>query len=525
MGDTVPPCAGADEPLRRSEAHLRALLTQNVGGIAEASLDGSFTFVNDRYSEIVGFTRDELLSGMTWQSLLHPEDWDEISERLDLLVATGEPFQVEKRYVRRDGSCVWVTNSVSCIRDADGSAASLILLTVDIEERKQAEERLENAYADLEQRVQDRTAALSNANAALQEQVAERLSIESDRDEWMRRLLVAQERERRRIARELHDDFAQRLAALQMQVEMHSQDSAETPILRRLSQQIEGLSRDLRDLSHRLHPSILEDLGLEAALKALVDTMEDSHALSVHLDIRNLPRNVPLPISTALYHIAQEALRNIVKHTHPGGAVSVKLFAQAGTAQLSVRDTGPGFDLQPLRSHNAIGLASMHERARLLGGDLTLQTAPGRGTTVTAVVPLAAPGPIGVPRVVVCDDGPRIRSHLLELLAPACRVVGEARYGAQAIEAARRLRPDIMVLDISLPGMGGLEMMRLLHQRLPQIRIIFVTERRDRSYVDQAFALGAQGYVIKSLAAKELAMAVREVAAGGLFRRLPEDRT
>jgi PAS domain S-box-containing protein len=406
-GPDVTELKQAEEQLRVSEERFRTYLELGlIGGIAETDLNGCIIFVNDRYSAIVGLTREELLSGRTLQSLIHSEEWRGISERLHLLLATGEPFQVENRYTRPDGSCVWVSNSVSCIRAEDGSAKSLMFLSVDIGERKRAEERIEKAYADVEHQVQERTSTLSAANAALQEQIAERLSIESDRDGLTRRLGLLQEQERRRIARELHDDFAQRLAALQMQVEMYSNDSGEALMLRRLSQQIESLSSDLRSLSHRLHPSILEDLGIEVALTALVDSMEDAHGLQVSLQIRGLPPDLPLPASTALYRIAQEALRNVVKHTDPGVSVAIELSSQGSTAQLTVRDTGRGFDLQSVRSHGGIGLggiglASMHERARLVGGDLTLQTAPGRGTTVTAIVPLTAVVPIGIPRVVV----------------------------------------------------------------------------------------------------------------------------
>jgi PAS domain S-box-containing protein len=98
--------ADADERLRQSEVHLRALVNQNVGGI-EADLEGYLTFVNDRFSEIVGYTRDELLSATTLQSLIHLEEWNSTSERLHRLLATGEPFQVENRYVRKDGGTAY----------------------------------------------------------------------------------------------------------------------------------------------------------------------------------------------------------------------------------------------------------------------------------------------------------------------------------------------------------------------------------------------------------------------------------
>jgi PAS domain S-box-containing protein len=509
--------AAADERLRESEEHLRALVSQSVGGIAEADLTGRITLVNDRYCQIVGFTREELLDGMTMQSLTVPAETDDGRELLRVLLATGEPFQTEKRYVRKDGSYVWVNNSVSCIRGGNDKVKSLIYVTVDVDERKRAEARLERAHSELEEWVQDRTAALSASNEALQRQIVARQDIEREREELMRRLTVAQEDERRRIARELHDDFAQRLAALQMQVEMEPADPGEA-MRKNISRQIASLSNDLRNLSHQLHPSILEDLGLEAALRTLVEGMEEAQSLDVHLEIHNFPSNISLTISGALYRIAQEALRNIVKHTGPGVSVNIELFSYQGAAQLSVSDTGPGFDPQLVRNRGGIGLVSMRERARFVSGRLMVESHPSGGTTVTAIVPLAAGSPIEVPRLIICEDDPAIRSLLLDLVAPGCEAVGEARDGPEAIDLAIRVVPDVMLLDISMPGMSGLEVARLVLERLPQVRIIFVTERRERSYIDEAFALGARGYVLKSRAASELPIALREVSAGRVFR-------
>jgi PAS domain S-box-containing protein len=510
--------AAAHERLRQSEEHLRALVSQSVGGIAEADLTGRITLVNDRYCQIIGFTREELLDGMTMESLTVPAEIDNARELLRVLLATGEPFQTERRYLRKDGSYVWVNNSVSCIRSADGKVESLIYVTVDIDERKHAESRLKRAHAELEGWVQDRTAALSAANEALQRQILEKQGIEREREDLMRRLAVAQEEERRRIARELHDDFAQRLAALQIQVEMGPTSLSETT-KSSLSRQLDALSNDLRNLSHQLHPSILDDLGLEVALRTLVESMvAAAQWLDVHLEIHNLPSNISVTISATLYRIAQEALRNVVKHTGPGVSVNIELFSYKGAAHLSVSDTGPGFDPQLVRDRHGIGLDSMHERARLAGGNLVFESHPGRGTRVTAILPFTGDSPIEVPRLLICDDDPEIRSLLVDLVTPGCEVVGEAWDGQEAVDLALQLVPDLMLLDISMPGMGGLEVARLLRERLPRIRIIFVTEKRERSYVDQAFALGAQGYVLKSMAASELPIALREVSAGREFR-------
>ena len=209
-------------------------------------------------------------------------------------------------------------------------------------------------------------------------------------------LLSAQEDERRRIARELHDDVGQRFALFQMELENLRRTSAGdlTDLPRRLDaliDQAEKLAEDVRSVSHRLHPSILEDLGLESALEQLVGEFERAYGRTVEF-VRQQPltRPVPSATATALYRITQEALRNVAKHAR-GAFVIVELSSTDQELCLSVKDDGPGFDVEVLHRHSGLGLISMQERAKLVGGKLRLSTAVGEGTEVVALLPWQGP--------------------------------------------------------------------------------------------------------------------------------------
>jgi two-component system CheB/CheR fusion protein len=205
-------------------------------------------------------------------------------------------------------------------------------------------------------------------------------------------LLTTQEDERRRLARELHDDISQRLAALniagdQVVATIATNAGEARRKLEAALKQIGQLSEDVRMLSHRLHPSIIEDLGLKAALRSLTQEFGEREEMITTFFAQDVPEMVPLEVATAVYRIAQEALRNIAKHagkTH----VKVQLIGLTVALELQVTDSGKGFNLE--QNASGLGLISMKERARLIGAILQVRSAPREGTRVTLQVPLAA---------------------------------------------------------------------------------------------------------------------------------------
>ena len=205
-------------------------------------------------------------------------------------------------------------------------------------------------------------------------------------------LFAVQEEERQRVARELHDDISQRLSLVEMDLQqILSHDPKGIPEgmlkLQAVREQLSTLNTDVRTMSHRLHPAILEDLGLPVALKALVTEFGAREGMPANYSGHNLPDTLPMEASIALYRITQEALRNVAKHagkTH----VKVVLSASDRVVELKVMDFGIGFDHDGDPPTPGLGMISMHERARLAGGAIDVQSALGQGTTITVTIPL-----------------------------------------------------------------------------------------------------------------------------------------
>lgn len=207
-------------------------------------------------------------------------------------------------------------------------------------------------------------------------------------------LLSVQEDERRRIARELHDDVTQKLAMLGIEFGLIHRDVAEANAagekrLGALHEQILQLSEDVRQLSHQLHPSVLEHSGLGPALEAYCREMSKQTGIQISVATRDLPRALPQPVSIGLYRIAQEAVRNVAKHALAKSA-AVTLTGDSGTVRLAVIDDGRGYDADAPESHHGLGFVSMQERTRLIDGKLTIQSEPGEGTRVIVEVSLPA---------------------------------------------------------------------------------------------------------------------------------------
>lgn len=203
------------------------------------------------------------------------------------------------------------------------------------------------------------------------------------------RILTAQEEERRWLAREMHDDVTQRLAALAIDtgtMQSPADSSSKGEALETVRGRLVDLSEDVHALSYRLHPSVIEDLGLVAALRVECNRVARQEPIHVEFDGDSIPRHISLNVATCLFRIAQEALRNVVRHAR-ATEVKVALGARDGRIELAVRDNGQGLrDADAV--HTSLGLVSMRERVRLVGGRLEITSRPGHGTTVVAWVPL-----------------------------------------------------------------------------------------------------------------------------------------
>jgi signal transduction histidine kinase len=227
------------------------------------------------------------------------------------------------------------------------------------------------------------------ANILKQEHIR-RLNAERESRSLGQRLLTAHEMERARLARELHDDITQRLARLAIdaaQLERSASATTGASNARVMREELVRLSTDVHSLAYRLHPSILEDIGLVEALRAECDHFSRDESLQVGLKVREIPSDPPREAAFALFRIAQEALGNVARHARAFD-VTVSLARLDGGLQLVVQDDGVGFDPAQARKRPSLGHACMKERVTLVEGELDIESAPGQGTTIVAWVPL-----------------------------------------------------------------------------------------------------------------------------------------
>ena len=267
--------------------------------------------------------------------------------------------------------------------------------------RKQAEEALRDAYNDLEQRVEERTRELSRVNENLQTEIIKHKESETARLELLRRLVSAQEEERCRISRELHDQTGQHLTALLLGLKtLNNSTGNGSSSLHKSLFQLQKLTERLVDEAHHLawelRPAALDDLGLETAISNYVEKWSERHSipLDFHSGLANL--RLPPPVETAVFRIVQEALTNVLKHAQ-ATRVSVMLEYRYDELLVIVEDNGRGFQLDvPLtvKAPGGLGLVGIRERVALVGGKLNIESEPGSGATLA----IRIPAPVSIPQ-------------------------------------------------------------------------------------------------------------------------------
>ena len=264
-------------------------------------------------------------------------------------------LQVSYRILRPDDIEIWVERNSLAHFDEQGRMLRIVGMVADITERKRAEE------------------ALSNAR---------------------NRLIEAQEKERTRIARELHDDIGQRLALLAVELDQLQRNAANLPpeVLGRLGdlrKQTAEMAADIQSLSHEMHSSKLEYLGIAAAMKSFCREFGEKQKVEVDFKTHDLPAPLPRDISLCLFRVLQEALHNSAKHSGVGN-FEVRLWGTPDELHLTVRDSGAGFDSEAAKESRGLGLISMEERLSLLNGTFSIDSQPNHGTTIHARVPLTS---------------------------------------------------------------------------------------------------------------------------------------
>lgn len=344
--------------LRENEERFRGTLEQATVGIVHASLDGCFMQVNRKFCEITGYARDELIH-KHFRDITFPADLDENIRCIQQLLAGEIPtFSMEKRYVRKDQSLVWVNLTVSLLRDADGIPKYTIGVIEDITGRKQAERDILESYEQLR-----------GLSAHLQ---------------------VVREEERIIIAREVHDELGQVLTALRMKIAMlRMQAGANDPVLtgqvQDMVQLVDRAIQGVRDVAASLRPSAL-DMGIVSALEWLCNDFTAHNGIPCTLHEADIEIELDELRAVAVFRVVQEALTNVVRHAG-AGRVEVELKQMNGCVSVVVRDNGRGFDPSAHAHKKTFGLLGMSERAIALGGKIAINSTPGHGTEISILLP------------------------------------------------------------------------------------------------------------------------------------------
>src|SRR5579883_617866 len=319
-------------------------------------------YINSAGLHLVGVDSLEEARRFTFQDHFFPEDQPFIvNEFLPRLQREGYgKVQIRFRHFKTSEP-VWVIYNMFAIYDARSAHVGWGTVSVDITERKRAEEALRESRQELR--------ALAG------------------------RLIIAEEQERKRISRELHDDLGQKLALLAFDASgllVNPPPSAERvhEQLFRLRGRIVELAQDVRQISHQLHPPILEDLGLFAALRELCEEFSQREGIEVLFTQEGTAEGLPIEVGSCLYRVTQEALHNVQKHARTG-YVRVKVNSSAHGIHLVVRDTGVGFDAEANLRRPGLGIVSMKERVRMVQGEFSIDSRPGHGTEVRVFVPLS----------------------------------------------------------------------------------------------------------------------------------------
>ena len=371
------------DQLRRSQQELRGArdLARSVIEsvplpLAVVDLDFRISSVNDAFRTLAGIGKEDVdkrslldlaasLSGLE-------EPLRAQLEGLRASLDSGKDFAFEQKTAGEDSRVLDVRGTVL---KPDGE--NLLLITIqDITAPKEAERLLALERERLAGEVASTARELGRTQDELRALAAN--------------LFTSHETERRRVARELHDDISQRLAKLEIDIQQIESMAASKDVGKRLASlraDASAVSEEVRRISHALHPSVLEDLGLKSAVRSLVEEFRNREGMIVTFRSEGLPETIPLDITTGFYRITQEALHNVSKHAGKT-QVKVSLRGNSGRIRLQVADCGEGFD--PHARHSGLGLISMEERARILRGTLDIASEPGEGTKITVSVPLPA---------------------------------------------------------------------------------------------------------------------------------------
>ncbi len=528
----------AEESLRDSEQHLRTALVAGHMAAWEVDLTTHALTWDAKHEALFGMSPDAVPEFLNqFYTLVHADDRDRVRAALEAMPAKGA-FDIEFRIRRPDGSLRWINGQGTAVTDSDGRPVRIVGVHSDITERKDAHARLERFAHDLEKAVETRTAELRRSQEQLRALAAE--------------LTLTEQRERQRFASQLHDHLQQLLVLGKLKLTQAKRAVDAVPVGVSLLEQVDEAVNTALDYSRsliaELSPPVLRQYGLVAGIRWLGEWME---RMNVSVTVVANEDWVPLPEahSVLLFQSVRELLINVAKYAGTGRA-TVRLNVFERELFIHIRDEGVGF-IQAARSEfeqpterktsSKFGLFSIRERMTALGGSFDIRSALGQGTEATLRLPLMvspqkeqpleaegielSPGPLAEAtecasrrdapqiRLLVVDDHAMVREGLRSLLESYedVQVVGEARTGREAVAAAAQLGPDVVIMDVNMPDMNGIEATVQIKRQQPTTIVIGLSVNADQQSTAAMLGAGAAMLVTKEAAVNDLYDAVKRV--------------
>ncbi len=522
----------AEQALRINEERLRQALRVSRAVAWEIDLDHNCAYRSPETVSILGLTPEEAnLHADEYYLRIHPEDQAFMSEQVERTIAELSDFNVEYRIVLPTGEARWIQDQGQVIRDDGGRARRVVGMALDVTERKQTEQKIRELNETLERRVLERTHSLVQYQKRLRQMASE--------------LILTEHRERRRLATDLHDYLAQLLVVCRIkinQIETGLEGERERRLGREINELLSSCLTYTRTLIAELSPTVLYESGLFAGLQWLGDQMRP-HGLNVQVELGEAPPDhLPDDEAIMIFQGVRELLFNTVKHAGVDQA-HLRLNYEDGWLTAEVTDQGKGFDAAAVNREQGkpdkYGLFSIRERLEAMGGELIVESKPGEGTRARMRVPIAMeteeqpaapsiqpvmiaparPEPTagGEIRVMLVDDHAIVREGISSLLEnyPDITIVGEAADGLEAIERVQALQPDVVLMDINMPRMNGIEASRHIKREQEHVRVIGLSVNDDPQTEALMREAGAAAYLTKGGSAEELYEAIHSLAAGG----------
>jgi PAS domain S-box-containing protein len=508
----------AEEALRASEEQYRHLVELSPEAIY-VNRDNRIELVNSAALRLFGATSPDQLLGKSPFHLFHPDYHPIVRERIRTLLEGRSVPLIEEKIVRLDGTDRDVDVAASFFDDERGRAIQVILR--DITERKRAEEALRasekalrQVNEQLEEKVRERTAELTTLTENLLESRDQLRSLASE-------LVVTEARERRALASELHDSVAQMLAIAKLTLESTAArlEGRSAEDLKKVVEFIRQATLQTRSLMADLSPSLLYEVGLEKALQTLAREMGELHSVTIGIVDDGNPKPLGEDSRVLLYRAVQELLYNVVKHAQ-ATEVTVALQREGGMLRIEVEDDGVGFPASERGRGDGrrerFGLFSIRERLQHLGGSFEVFSEPGRGVRAVLLAPLEVKregeeGQPAVVRIIIADDHKLMRDGLRGFLEkePGFQIVGEAANGLEVVHRSNEAKPDVVIMDINMPVMDGIEATRRITQAFPEVKVIGLTAYGENSAASRVLDAGASSFVLKGSSSEELIKAIR----------------